>query len=202
MRAHRGRGDRPTFTERARREQIVAAAIEVIAEIGFTRASFARIAEHAGLSSTGLISYHFRAKSDLVNQVITTVYEQIGDYVGTRVRATTTAREALRVYIEANVAFAATHRRQMKALLSIFLGGASTYDGGSEQEAISGVAEVLRWGQRSGEFRPFDVRVMATVIQRSIEGPTFLMDSDPEFDADAYARELVATFDRATTAES
>jgi TetR/AcrR family fatty acid metabolism transcriptional regulator len=42
-----------TFTESARRAQIVQAAIETIAEVGYARASYARIAEHAGLSSTG-----------------------------------------------------------------------------------------------------------------------------------------------------
>jgi AcrR family transcriptional regulator len=31
----------------------------VIAEDGFAKASFSRIAKHAGLSSTGMISYHF-----------------------------------------------------------------------------------------------------------------------------------------------
>ncbi|WP_250563634.1 hypothetical protein [Sphaerisporangium fuscum] len=131
-------------------------------------------------------------------QIVTTIHERIDAHVSARVGDATTAREALRAYIEANVGFAAAHRTQMRALLGIFLGGGSGYDGGSEQQAISGVARVLRWGQRTGEFRPFDVQVMATVIQRSIEGPTFLMDSDPRFDADAYARELIATFDRAT----
>ena len=35
------------------------AAIETIAQAGYRDATFARIAERAGLSSTGLISYHF-----------------------------------------------------------------------------------------------------------------------------------------------
>ena len=34
-------------------------AITTIAELGYASASFARIAKRAGLSSTGLISYHF-----------------------------------------------------------------------------------------------------------------------------------------------
>ena len=55
----REHGTRRSFTEGARRAQIVQAAIETIAEAGFRHATFARIAERAGLSSTGLISYHF-----------------------------------------------------------------------------------------------------------------------------------------------
>ncbi|MEV7908062.1 TetR family transcriptional regulator, partial [Streptomyces anulatus] len=46
-----------SFIERARRAQIIASAIEVIAEHGFANASLARIAKHAGISK-GVISYH------------------------------------------------------------------------------------------------------------------------------------------------
>ncbi|MDQ6657199.1 MAG: TetR family transcriptional regulator, partial [Actinomycetota bacterium] len=41
-----------SVTANARRSQIVAATIEVIAEVGYSQASFARISKRAGLSST------------------------------------------------------------------------------------------------------------------------------------------------------
>src|SRR5882757_8394362 len=68
MRARR-EGDR-TFTENARRAQIVRAAIETIGELGYRATALARIAERAGLSSTGMISYHFRGKDDLMHAVM------------------------------------------------------------------------------------------------------------------------------------
>jgi AcrR family transcriptional regulator len=43
-----------TVTETARRAQIVRAAIDTIAQLGYRNASFAQIARRAGLSSTGL----------------------------------------------------------------------------------------------------------------------------------------------------
>jgi AcrR family transcriptional regulator len=55
-----------TFIGPGRRAQIITAAIEVIAEAGYAKASFSRIAKHAGLSSTGMISYHFAGKEDLL----------------------------------------------------------------------------------------------------------------------------------------
>ena len=51
------------FTEHARRAQIVGAAVETIADLGYGQASFAQIARRAGPSSTGLISYHFAHKA-------------------------------------------------------------------------------------------------------------------------------------------
>ena len=59
-----------TFIETARRAQIVQAAIDTIADLGYANASYAQIAKRAGLSSTGLISYHFHSKDDLIEQVI------------------------------------------------------------------------------------------------------------------------------------
>ena len=42
---------------------------EVLAELGYGATSFRRIADRAGLSSTGLISYHFKGKQELVDSV-------------------------------------------------------------------------------------------------------------------------------------
>ena len=57
-------GENRTFIETARRAQIVAAAIDTIADVGYAQASFARIAERLGISR-GLISYHFTGKDEI-----------------------------------------------------------------------------------------------------------------------------------------
>jgi AcrR family transcriptional regulator len=53
-----------TFIETARRAQIMAAAIDTIAELGYGQASLARIAQRAG-TSKGVICYHFVGNDDL-----------------------------------------------------------------------------------------------------------------------------------------
>ena len=187
-----------TFTEGARRAQIVAAAIDTIAELGYRRATFAQIARRAGLSSTGLISYHFAGKDELIEQVVTDVVTQIGTFMAARMRGAGTSAEALERYITGNVDFVAGHRTQMKALLEIFLNGGMTYDTGTELVTLSPVEEILRGGQRAGEFRGFDPRVMAAVIQRAIDGVPFLLETHPDIDLAAYAAELVTMFGLAT----
>lgn len=187
-----------TFTETARRAQIVAAAIETIADVGYARASFAQIAKRAGLSSTGLISYHFAGKDELIAQIVAETYTAIGQFMTRRMEHQSTAAGALQTYIWANVEFIGTHRTQMKALLDIFLNGGIHYDATTEQAVVSPVEGILRRGQASGEFREFDVRVMAAVIQRSIDGLPLLLASLPDLDVDAYGREVVTLFDLAT----
>jgi AcrR family transcriptional regulator len=184
----------------ARREQIVAAAIEVIASAGFGQASFARIAEHAGLSSTRLISYHFAGKADLMATVAATVVESIGAHVGQLVAAETTARGQLRAYLRGVVGFVAENRAQMVALQAVFLAGAMDYDAATEQEVVTPLEGILRRGQDAGEFRDFDPMVMATTVQRSVDGLPFLLEVQPDLDLAAYADELVTLFDLGTRA--
>jgi AcrR family transcriptional regulator len=191
---------RRTFTEAARRAQIVAAAIDTLAEVGYARASFAQIARRAGLSSTGLISYHFAAKSELIGEVIAQVVGEMSQFMGGRMRGASGPGDALRIYIEGNCAFIASHRTQMKALLEIFVSGGFDYEAGDERQAVSPLEGILRAGQDAGEFRGFDVPVMATLIQRSVDGLPFLLAVRPEQDIQAYAREVVTTFALATRA--
>jgi AcrR family transcriptional regulator len=139
-----------TFTEEARRAQIVAAAIETIAEVGYGKASYARIARRAGLSSTGLISYHFAGKSDLMAQVAGQTYEAIGKHMASRMAGVTTNAQALEAYIRGVVEFVAEHRREMKALLEIFLNGGLDYTPGTELVALPPSRRSCAPGRRPG----------------------------------------------------
>jgi AcrR family transcriptional regulator len=104
-----------TFTETARRAQIVRAAIETIAELGYGRASFGQIAKRAGLSSTGLISYHFAGKDELMGEVVTEVMGTFTAFVLPRMQAQRTKAGELRAFVESNVDFMRTHRTQLAA---------------------------------------------------------------------------------------
>jgi AcrR family transcriptional regulator len=193
-----------TFTEQARRAQIVAAAISTIAEAGYRNASFAQIAKRAGLSSTGLISYHFTSKDELIGEVVKTVVSDMGRFMREHMQtagstASGSAAAALRAYIDGSIEFIATHRMQMKALTDIFTGGGFSYDAGDETTVVSPLEEILRSGQAAREFRDdFDPTVMATLIQREIDGLPFLLDIRPDIDAAAYGREVGTVFDLAT----
>jgi AcrR family transcriptional regulator len=198
MRTIREPASERTFTETARRAQIVDAAIETIAELGYAGTSFAQIAKRAKLSSKGLISYHFAGKDELVQEIVQEIFTDIAQFMANRVAPQPTATAALRAYIEGNIEFAGARRARMKALLDIFMNGALHYDAETERTTVSPLEQILRRGQDSGEFRTFDVQVMATAIQRAVEGPIFLLAGDPDLDLGSYARELVTLFDLAT----
>lgn len=188
-------------TSTARRAQILDATIELIAEEGFAKASFARIAERARLSSTRLISYHFAGKDELVSALVEHVVAGIGEHVGALVMAAESPRGRLRAYIEGVVGYADSHRAPMAALLQVVMSGA----GGEttrDPSDFSHLERILQSGQEAGEMRDFDLRVMATTIQRSVEVVPFQLQADPGLDCAAYAAELVELFDRATRADA
>src|ERR1700754_594774 len=108
-----------TVTAGARRAQIITAAIDTIAELGYGNASFARIAKRAGISSTRLISYHFDDKAELVRAVVGAVLAEAADYMGKRLRAGGTRPELLATYIESSLEFIAEHPTAIRAVNEI-----------------------------------------------------------------------------------
>ena len=198
MRANTAEDSGRTFTENARRKQIVQAAIETIAELGYTKASFAEIAKRAGLSSKGLISYHFASKEELVERIVLEVYSELRAFMTERLDAQPTAAATLRAYIEGNIEFAVARSAQMKALMDIFVSGGLAYDADNDSATMSPLEGILRQGQENGEFRDFDVEIVATSIQRAVEGPNFMLMRRPDLDLAAYSAELVTLFDLAT----
>ena len=204
----RDQSDSRTVASTARRAQIVAATIEAIAEEGFGQASFARIADRAGLSSTRLISYHFASKDELIEAVVRDVLGTMATFVGERIDAaestdgTGNATAILRAYIEGNIGFIATHRAHMQALLQVVLRSGGLPPEAAAQQAEPPLEGLLRHGQATGEFRSFDVPSVGSAIQRAIEGLPFLLDAQPDLDCDLYAAELVELYLRGVRADA
>ena len=181
-------GSEPTFTETARRAQIVAAAIATIADVGYRNSSFAQIAKRADLSSTGLISYHFGSRGELIERVVQEVVTAMGSHMTARLAGVTSAAVALRTYIEGNVEFIGDHREQMMALLDIFVNGGFDYGQATERSVLSPIEQILLDGQRSGEFRDFDASVLAMLVQRAVDGLPFALAANPGLDVQCLRR--------------
>lgn len=194
--------NRPTFTEAARRAQIIECAIETLATLGYAQASLDQIAKRAGISK-GVIVYYFSSKEELFAQVIQAIYAEGAHSLGPPIGVQPTATLMLRTYILTNVEYIGTHRLQMQAIREIAL-NFRTPDGKlrsgllKEGSILEALEAILRKGQQDGEFRAFDPRVMAITIRQAIDVVPRLLVVNPNLDVEAYARELVTLFDRAT----
>jgi AcrR family transcriptional regulator len=189
-------GDRARATQ-ARREQIVQATIDVLAERGYAGTTFDAICAHAGLSSKRLISYHFATKDDLLADVLTTVLTDAATYMRPHILATHDPRERLAAYIRANVAFIAAHPAHVRAVQQIAF-NTPTVPQHPQDTALALLAELFQDGTRTGAFRPFDPQIMAVTVRATIDAVAdhILGGLDPA----RAAEELVSTFHLATRA--
>jgi AcrR family transcriptional regulator len=197
--------ERPSFIEAARRAQLVECAIETIATLGYAQASLAQIAKCAGISKSA-ITYYFASKEELIEQVVRAILKEAADYIAPRVAAQPSPALRLQTYIQAHVEYISTHLQQMMALMEIAINfrtedGKLGYRAAAAQRAQAPLEALLHKGQQEGDFRDFDVRVMAGTIRNAIDALPRLFVANPAADAGLYARELVTLFDRATRKE-
>jgi hypothetical protein len=138
-----------------------------------------------------------------MNEVARRVLAEFAAFVHPRVDAQTTAAGQLRAFLEANLDFMSENRTYVRALADI-LGSAS----GPERASalVSGIAtsdeaaleELFREGQRDGEFRRFDTRVMAVAVMALRNAVIGQLAADPALDLDSYRREMAMLIELAT----
>jgi len=191
----------PTLIEEVRRKQIVDITIETIAQRGFAQTTLSDIAERAGVS-TGVITYHFKNKNDLIEQSIKKLLDAPNVYVVSRLKGLTTHLDRLRTYIVANIDFMREHRSHSAALIYTF--GSI----GSQQERHRIVTrqhtkirkyltKLLKLGQEAGEFGAFHAETLAQVLSAALEGIMLQWVLDEEgIDLSLCADELIQIAER------
>jgi AcrR family transcriptional regulator len=190
--------EQPTFIEAARRKQIIEAATETIAELGFVNASLAQIAKRAGISKS-VIGYYFPTKDDLVKQAVDHFYLTGHVSMMGQMEHITSASEALRIYIHSNIDYVHKNRTATMAMGEIvtnFRGpdGLPVYKYEDTEPMIEGTKALFDWGQQTGEFRLFDSRVMAVTLRGAMDSFAAELKANPTLDASRYAAELTALF--------
>ena len=195
-----------TFTEEARRAQIIQCAIDTIADVGYVRASLAEIAKRAGISK-GVISYHFAGKDELIERVVDHIYQRGAEQLTPLLKRQPTVAATLRTYITGNIDFIRDHPREVAVLTDIFTNyrtadGKLRYGVHTDEPLLAPLRQLFEAGQRSGEFREFAPAAMARFLRTAIDSAAPQILAFPDFDPDAYARELVALFELATRKES
>jgi TetR/AcrR family fatty acid metabolism transcriptional regulator len=187
-----------SFTTRARRAQIVAATVRVIARQGLSKASFGRIAAEAGLSSPGMISYHFTDKDELLTVVCDTLLDDCAAAIDAAVTAAAGPAEGLAAYLAAFVRWQDGHRDEVAALWRLAAGWKRPGDQVAFDEAslTAPLRRVLRNGQAAGVLRSTHEEWAAQTILCAVKGYQQALHDDPDLDADAFAETLVDLFAR------
>jgi TetR/AcrR family transcriptional regulator, fatty acid metabolism regulator protein len=202
------RSKQSTFTERARRDQIVTAAVRVLANAGYANASIAKIADEIGVAKS-VVLYHFTTKDDIIEAVVASVFGTAAGRIVPAVTSATSAPERLAAYIRANVAFIDEHREAAAAMLEILTGYRSAAGLRLDQAAAAAppaapelVAldpeSIFTDGVASGEFRSLSPRFMKNALRAALDGAVWELARDPDYDVLGYGEELVTTFELAS----
>jgi TetR/AcrR family fatty acid metabolism transcriptional regulator len=196
----RASDSRRTFTELARRAQIAGCAAEAIAEVGYADASMAEIARRAGVAKS-VVSYHFSNRADLMGEVLRTAMATYATFMEPRMARATSASDKLRAYVVGTADYVVERRSMHVAVIEIAL-NATSADGRPLIATMPlrapdpSVEDILRQGQRDGDFRDFDVQVVGGVVRSALTRDMVVRQrNDPRIDLQAYAEELVRLFD-------
>src|ERR1700694_5825616 len=151
---------RSTFTEAARRAQIIECTIETLAVLGYAQTSLAHIAERAGINK-GLILYYFTSKEELMRQVVTQIYTVGAIEMSQTIEAgPRQPRDQMHAYLQSNLLFIAGHPKEVRALGEIFLtmrreSGELAFGPEDEEPVLHVLEQGFLEGQATGEFRSF-----------------------------------------------
>lgn len=197
-------GRKRSFIEQARRAQIVAAAAETVARVGYAGASLARIAEQAGISKS-VISYHFTSKDELLDQVVTEFFTATEQYLHARLEQEESAAAKIRTWVAAQIDYFGQHRTRFLAVSDI-ADNHRAPDGSrpfldATNEEIAEISAILARGQAAGEFRNFAPDDVATIISRCMEGVLSAWMADDRIDLTVQTRILLDFIDHAIRAE-
>lgn len=194
-----------TFTQAARRAQIVTAAIEVIAEIGWAQTSIRKIADRVGVAMSAVL-YHFGNKDNLVDAIIEEMYRSALAAVSPEIQAENTSAGKLAAYIRANIAYFDSHRTQLAALAQLGAGYQPTdgrrfdelgmTDELREELAVLDPTPILVAGQQNREFGEFAVGSMSMALRGAVNAVVEKILREPDFDARGYGNDLVDIFGR------
>ena len=200
----------PTFTETARRTQIVDCAIDAIAELGFTQASVRKIADRADVAMS-VVLYHFGNKDGLVTAIVSECDRSLIEMMLPAVEAESTASGKLAAHIRTHIRCIETrhsHRVAITEIASNFRGrdGRRLADLDIDPAHLDALAKIdleviFRLGLNSGEFRELSPDAMALAVRSAIGGAVLESVVKPDFDVAAYGEELVTAFLRAATRE-
>jgi AcrR family transcriptional regulator len=188
------RGPRRRLSEDTRRGQIVQAAVAVVAERGYGNASLAAIAEQAGVSK-GLVSHYFTDRDTLMEHTARATHVELRRAIVDGLDLSAPVPEILRTAIRQVAHLRATHALQLDAIGQIVLNlrhpdGTPRLGADAYEETYQGQEQLFRRGQREGDLRPFDTRVMAITYQSAVDAMLGHLASNPDADPDAYADSL------------
>lgn len=183
---------RQRLSSEERREQLMAAAVEVLAEHGHGGATADAISRRAGVSK-GLLWHYFADLDELFEMTAHRTLARLSTAAAAGIDFTAPAPEVIRAAVRAAAGLRLTHRAEriaMREIISNLRGkdGQLRLTHKDLDDLYSAQEEMFRRGQRDGDFRDsLDPRILAVTYQGAVDSMLGYLDAFPEADAERHA---------------
>lgn len=183
-----------TFTEAARRAQIVQSAITTVNEIGYHRASLAEIAQRAAVAKSAIV-YYFGSKDTLLLHVLDHVFSAMDAAVETAVAAEQAPRERLGAYARSYLDHIDVHRHEVAAAVTILVShrgadGIPLYLTRSDDDTAL-LRSILSDGMAAGAFRQLPLAAAVTIAESLLDVAITAVQFDLDADLAALTEETI-----------
>lgn len=174
-----------TFTEQARRAQLLKAAIDTINDLGYPRTSLSAIAKRAGVAKSA-IAYYFSSKDALLLAVTEHVFGDFDQHIEQAVSQHSDPLGRLRAYTETYLGYIDSHRAEFAAGFEVFVShrsaeGVPLYLEVSDED-FALLKGILEQGMAQGVFRHMPPNTAVKLVEALLDVPTTELQHNLEAD--------------------
>lgn len=183
-----------TFTEQARRAQLLRAAIDTINELGYPRTSLSAIAKRAGVAKSA-IAYYFSSKDALLLAVTEHVFGDFDQQVEQAVAQHSEPLGQLRAYGEAYLGYMDSHRAEFAAGFEVLVShrnaeGVPLYLEVTDDD-FALLRGILEQGMARGVFRKMPPNTAVKLVEALLDVPTTELQHNLEADLSGIIPEVL-----------
>ena len=179
-----------TFTEQARREQLLSVTVDQVASHGVAGASLARIAEAAGITKAAVL-YHFTSKDALIAAAHAHVLESLVGVVGAAVDAADTADRPI-AYVRSMIAHLRDNPGHTGVRVAVAMNGTDDHTRPERWRPLAHLLEAAASAAGARRLTGAEARALAVIVGGAIDGIVAERVDDEEFDVEQASDLLVA----------
>ena len=182
-------GRPPTAAELARREQLIEATIELVAEVGWRGFTIQRVADAVGVTKAAVI-YHVGSREQLVRAA----YQRVIDaFIGAVTERVATAGDAVQVVeftLRAQLEYFREHPDHARVIVEALGSDLGIEDSPSAPERRDALAGLILAARGVGDAE--SAGVLAVLLNGALDGAVAASLTDSSFDLAAAGEELIA----------
>ncbi|NDK30897.1 TetR/AcrR family transcriptional regulator [Nesterenkonia sp. Hz 6-5] len=176
-----------SFTQRARRAQIIEETVQLVAEKGYSGATLSGIAQRAGISKPAVL-HHFSTKGAVVEAAYHDVLQRLVDHVAKAVAAAP-AEHGPAAYIREMIHYLATNPHHVRMIIESLSNQGGDRDSSARWRPLADIIASARTARRLDPN--CQNRTTALIIGGAIDSIITEQLHDPDYDSATAAEHLI-----------